>query len=188
MPAERKFLPTLLRLAVVLAPVLVASLFWALYRYHTSSTAPAKAVAAARSSASPSTSQQTAPIDERLRNAEHAIMFSIAPLTSLSAMRTPVDPDPVASFRQLIALPPGTTREAPRIDPRSVRTIVDRGVVEYASAKTDGDRAEGAHLIHIAALVGYPPARNCSRATTRYPKRCVRSFLQRMSSAMRWAP
>jgi hypothetical protein len=33
-------------------------------------------------------------------------------------------------------------------------------VVEYASAKTDGDRAEGAHLIHIAALVGYPPARN----------------------------
>jgi hypothetical protein len=160
MPAERKFLPTLLRLAVVLAPLLVASLFWALYRYHTSSTAPAKAVTAARSSASPSNSQQTAPIDERLRNAERAIMFSIAPLTSLSAMMMPVDPDPVASFRQLIALPPGTTREAPRIDPRRIRTIVDRGVVEYASAKTDGDRAEGAHLIHIAALVGYPPARN----------------------------
>jgi hypothetical protein len=160
MPAERKFLPTLLRLAVVLAPLLVASLFWALYRYHTSSTAPAKAVTAARSSASPSTSQQTAPIDERLRNAERAIIFSIAPLTSLSAMMTPVDPDPVASFRQLIALPPGTTREAPRIDPRRIRTIVDRGVVEYASAKTDGDRAEGAHLIHIAALVGHPPARN----------------------------
>jgi hypothetical protein len=160
MPAERKFLPTLLRLAFVLAPLLVASLFWALYRYHTSSTAPAKAVTAARSSASPSNSQQTAPIDERLRNAERAIMFSIAPLTSLSAMMMPVDPDPVASFRQLIALPPGTTREAPRIDPRRIRTIVDRGVVEYASAKTDGDRAEGAHLIHIAALVGYPPARN----------------------------
>jgi hypothetical protein len=30
-------------------------------------------------------------------------MFSIAPLTSLSAMTTPVDPDPGASFRQLIA-------------------------------------------------------------------------------------
>ena len=87
-------------------------------------------------------------------------MFSIAPLTSLSAMMTPVDPDPVASFRELIALPPGTTREAPRIDPRRIRTIVDRGVVEYASAKTDGDRARGARLIHIAALVGYPPARD----------------------------
>ena len=87
-------------------------------------------------------------------------MFSIAPLKSLSAMMTPVDPDPVASFRELIALPPGTTREAPRIDPRRIRTIVDRGVVEYASAKTDGDRARGARLIQTAALVGYPPARD----------------------------
>lgn len=160
MPAERKFLPTPLRLAVVLALLLVASLFWAFYRYHTSSARPAKAVTGAQSSASPSKSQQTAPIDEELSNAEGAIMFSIAPLTSLSAMMTPVDPDPVANFRQLIALPPGATREAPRIDPRRIRTIVDRGVVEYASAKTDGDRARGARLIQTAALVGYPPARD----------------------------
>jgi hypothetical protein len=40
-----------------------------------------------------------------------------------------------------------------------MRTLVDRGVVEYASAKTDGDRAKGAGLIQTAALVGYPPAR-----------------------------
>ena len=40
-----------------------------------------------------------------------------------------VDSDPVASFRQLIALPAGGAREAPRIDPRRIRTIVDRGVV-----------------------------------------------------------
>jgi hypothetical protein len=112
-----------------------------------------------QSSASPSKSQQTAPIDEELSNAERAIMFSIAPLTSLSAMTTPADPDPVVSFRQLIALPPGTTREAPRIDPRGIRTIVDRGVAEYASAKTDGDRARGARLIQTAALAGYPQAR-----------------------------
>ena len=161
MPAERKFfLSTLLRLAAVLAPLLVASLFWALYRYHPSSAAPAKGVTTAQSSASPSKSQQTAPIHELLSNAERAIMFSIAPLTSLSAIITPVDPDPIASFRQLIALPPGGAREAPRIDPRRIRAIVDRGVVDYASAKTDGDRARGAHLIYIAALVGYPPARN----------------------------
>jgi hypothetical protein len=38
--------------------------------------------------------------------------------------------------------------------------MVDRGVVEYASAKTDGDRARGARLIQTAALVGYPPARD----------------------------
>ena len=41
MSAERKFLPTLMRLAVVLAPLLIASLFWA-YRYHASSARPAK--------------------------------------------------------------------------------------------------------------------------------------------------
>ena len=156
---ERKSLTTLIRLAVVLVPLLVAALFWAFYRYQVSSAA--KGVTAAQSSASPSKSQQTAPFDERLSNAERAIMFSIAPLTSLSAMvMTPVDPDPVASFRQLIALPPGTAREAPRIDPRRIRTMVDRGVVEYASAKTDGDRARGARLIQTAALVGYPPARD----------------------------
>jgi hypothetical protein len=87
-------------------------------------------------------------------------MFSMAPLTSQSAVITPVDSDPVASFRELISLPPGTTRKAPGIDPRRIRTIVDRGVVGYASAKTDGDRARGARLIQIAALVGYPPARD----------------------------
>ena len=155
---ERKSLPTPMLRAVVLAPLLVASLFWASYRYHVSSAA--KGVTAAQSSVSPSKSQQTAPIDERLSNAERAIMFSIAPLTSLSAMMTPVDPDPVASFRELISLPPGTMRQAPRIDPRRIRTIVDRGVVEYASAKTDGDRARGARLIQTAALVGYRPARD----------------------------
>ena len=158
MPAKRKSL-TLIRRAVVLAPLLVTSLFWAFYRYHSSSAAPVKGVTAAQSSDLPSKSQQTVPIDERLSNAERAIMFSMAPLTSLSAMVTPVDPDPAGSFRQLIALPPGT-REAPRIDPRKIRTIVDRGVVEYASAKTDGERARGARLIQTAALVGYPPARN----------------------------
>jgi hypothetical protein len=156
---EQKSLSTLIRFAVVLAPLLVVSLFWAFYRYHVSSAAP-EGVTATQSSASPSQSQQTAAIDERLSNAERAIMFSIAPLTSLSAVVAPVDPDPVASFRQLIALPPGGTREPPRIDSRRIRTIVDRGVVEYASARTDGDRARGARLIQTAALIGYPPARD----------------------------
>jgi hypothetical protein len=176
MPAGAKVLPILIRLAVVLAPLLVASLFWAFYRYHVSSAAPVEGVTTAQSSASPSQPQQAAAIDERLSNAERAIMFSIAPLTSLSAVVTPVDPDPVASFRQLIALPPGSSREAPRIDPRRIRSILDRGVVEYASAKTDGDRARGARLIQTAALVGYPPARDL--LTRNYPQsEAVRSVV-----------
>jgi hypothetical protein len=48
-------------------------------------------------------SQETAHIDssdsEGLGNAQSAIMFSIALLTSLSAITPPVDPDPIASFR-----------------------------------------------------------------------------------------
>ena len=189
MPAERKLLATLVLLGVVLAPLLVASLFWAFYRYHHSSVDPAKDLTAAQSSALPSKSQQTASIEE-LSDAERAIMFSsapldsapatmttvnpdpirsfrelialppVAPLDSVPAVMTPVDPDAVASFRGRIALPPVATRKAPGIDPRMIRTIVDRGVVEYASAKTDGDRAKGARLIQTAALMGYPPARD----------------------------
>src|SRR6516162_2101403 len=161
MLGERKFLSTASRLAVILAPLLVASLLWASCRNRGSSADPAKPVTAARSSTSSSMSRETAYIDpsgsEGLSNAQSAIMFSIAPLTSLSAMTPPVDPDPIASFRDLVAVPPDTAREAP--NPRRMRTLVDRGVVEYASVKTDGDRAKGAGLIQTAALVGYPPAR-----------------------------
>jgi hypothetical protein len=160
MLAERKILPRLMLLGVVLAPLLVASLFWVFYRYHTSSAHPAKALTGAQASASPSKPQQTAPVGEELSNAERAIMLSNAPPKPQSATMAPVDPDPVASFRERVALPPGTTGKAPGIDPRTIRTIVDRGVVAYASAKTDGDRARGARLIQTAALVGYPPARD----------------------------
>jgi len=83
-------------LAVVLAPLLVASLFWAFYRYQVSSAA--KGVTAAQSSASPSKSQQTAPIDEELSNAERAITFSTVPLISLSAMMTPAELPPAARY------------------------------------------------------------------------------------------
>ena len=163
-PVKRKSLPTVIRLVVVLAPLLVASLFWTSYHNHASSAAPTKATTAARSSTSSSMTQRTAHIDssgsEGLSNAQSAILFSVAPLTSLSAILPSVDPDPVASFRQLIALPSDTAHEAPHIDPRRMRTIVDRGVVGYASAKTDGERAKSAGLIQTAALVGFSPARD----------------------------
>ncbi len=162
--AKGKFLPIVIRLAVVLAPLLVASLFWASYRNHSSSAAPAKAATTARSSISSSMSQKTAHIDssgnEGLSNAQSAILFSVAPLTSLPAISTSVDLDPTASFRQLIALPSDTAHEAPHIDPRRLRTIVDRGVFGYASAKTDGERTRSAGLIQAAALVGFSPARD----------------------------
>jgi len=143
MLGERKLLSIASCLAVILASLLVATLFWTSYRNDVSSANPAKAVTAVQSSTSALMSQETAHIDapgsEGLSNAQSAIMFSIAPLTSLSAMTPPVDPDPVASVRDFVAVPPDTAREAPNIDPRRMRMIVDRGVVEYASAKTNED-------------------------------------------------
>jgi hypothetical protein len=153
MLGERK----LIWLAVILAPLLVASLFWALYRNYAWSAGPAKAVTAAHSSTSSSISQIPGHADpsgsEGLSDAQSTLMFSVAP-------QTPAEPDPVASFRQLIAPPSDTARETLHIDPRRIRTIVDRGVVGYASAKTDEERAKGAGLIQTAALVGYSPARD----------------------------
>jgi hypothetical protein len=103
MPAARKLLPTVIRLAIVLVPLLVASVFWASYRNRASPADPAKAVTAARSSTSSSMSQETAHTDpsgsEGLGNAQSAIAFSLAPRTSLSAMTPPVDPDPAAGAR-----------------------------------------------------------------------------------------
>jgi len=146
MLAERRFSPIAISIAGVLAALLLfASLFWASYRHPASWAAPAKTVSAARSSTSSSMSRETAHIDSS--SGEDL------------ARTAPVDPDPVASYRQLLALPHDTAREVPHIDPRRMRTIVDRGVVRYASAKTDADRAQGARLIQTAALVGFSPAR-----------------------------
>jgi hypothetical protein len=145
MLAERRFSPIAISIAGVLAVVvLFASLFWASYRHRASWATPSKTVSAAPSISS-SMSRGTAHIDSS--SGEDL------------AVTTPVDPDTVASYRQLRALPHDTAREVPHIDPRRMRTIVDRGVVRYASAKTDADRAQGAHLIQTAALVGFSPAR-----------------------------
>src|SRR5215472_16516286 len=124
MLAQRRFSPIAISIAGVLAALLLfASLFWASYRHRASSAAPAKIVSAARSSTSSSMSRETAHIDSS--SGEDL------------AMTAPVDPDPIASYRQLLASPHDTAREVPHIDPRRMRTIVDRGIVRYASAKTD---------------------------------------------------
>ena len=75
------------------------------------------------------------------------------------APTAPTDRDPFASSQQLAAAPQDAARPKPRIDPRSLRTIVDRGVAAYASAGTDADRAKAASEIQIAASAGFPSAR-----------------------------
>jgi hypothetical protein len=187
MPGERTPFQHLIRLAIILAPLLIGCLSWVSYRHFVPSAGQSTAAMASRS-ASAAKSLQTAHIDastsEVSRDAQSAVPFSVAPLRSLSLITTPVDPDPVASFRQLIALP-DPSRAAPHIDPRKLRAIADRGVVGYATAKTDGDRARAAGLIQTAALVGLPLAREL--LARNYPQsEAVRSVVP-ANDAIRYA-
>jgi hypothetical protein len=73
----------------------------------------------------------------------------------------------------------------PHVDPRRLRAIVDRGVVGYASAKTDEARAKGTGLIQTAALVGFPLARHL--LARNYPQsEAVRSVVP-ANDAIRYA-
>jgi hypothetical protein len=95
--------------------------------------------------------------------------------------------NPVGSFRDLTPLLPHTAPEAPHIDPRRLRTMVDRAVMEYASAKTRRTPGQGAGLIQTAALVGHPPALARARLSA-IRSGAFQSFLRRMSSAMLLGP
>ncbi|TMK05797.1 MAG: hypothetical protein E6G74_00115 [Alphaproteobacteria bacterium] len=186
MPGERMPFRNLVRLAITLGPLLIGCLSWVSYRHFVPSAGQSKVAIASTSS---SKSLETAPIDapasERLRDAQSAVTSSVAPLRSLSLMTAPVDSDPVTSFRQLIALPPDTARAAPHVDPRKLRAIADRGVVGYANAKTDGERARAAGLIQTAALVGLPLAREL--LARNYPQsEAVRSVVP-ANDAIRYA-
>jgi hypothetical protein len=132
--------------ALVAALVLLtffASLFWS-YRYHASTAARRNDVAAAMPS---SKSLETAAIGTPGTGGTSDAPAALA------------DRDPFASFQQLAAAPQNPAGAKPRIDPRSLRTIVDRGVAAYASARTDADRTKAASEIQIAASAGFPSAR-----------------------------
>jgi hypothetical protein len=147
---KREGLGVLIRLTVVLAPVLVGCSLWALYKSDSSLVARFRPAATTKSAApndsvSSSAPVKAGPIDVRAG--------------TVSRMKHATDADPIAGCRLLTTLPPKPPHPLPHIDPGMLRKIVDRGVVTYASAPTDADRAKGASLIQIAALVGFPPAR-----------------------------
>jgi hypothetical protein len=140
-------------LAIGLAPILAGGLFWGSYswgsyywrshRHQAPTATPSKAVAGASLPAPLESAATDVPANKGTSDETTA----------------PIDPDPFAGSHRLAALPHDAVRGAPRVDPGRLRTIVDRGVVAYASAKTDADRAKGASLIQTAALVGFPSAR-----------------------------
>jgi hypothetical protein len=152
---------TLIRLGITTGPLLIGCLSWVSYRHFVPSAGQSKAAIVSTSSAQfLDTAATDAPASETLRDAQSAVTFSAAPLRSLSLVTASVDSDPVASFRQLIAVP-DSPRAAPHVDPRKLRAIADRGIVGYANAKTDGDRARAAGLIQTSAVPSGALSRSC---------------------------
>jgi hypothetical protein len=90
---------------------------------------------------------------------QKAAAFVAAPFGSMSLIAAPLESVFGAGFRELIKLPPGSRQDAPALDPRKVRALMDRGVVIYAKAADDNARQKGAELIETAALLGFSPAR-----------------------------
>jgi hypothetical protein len=131
---QRKIWVTSTLVAALMLLSFFASLFWS-YRYHASTATRPNHVAAAM----PSPSREATVIDT-----------SGSGVTS-DAPAAPADRD--------AAEPQNPVGAKPRIDPRRLRTIVDRGVAAYASAGTDADRAKAASEIQIAASAGFPSAR-----------------------------
>jgi hypothetical protein len=77
--------------------------------------------------------------------------------------------DPPEVSPQETAAPSKTIKDlAVRINPRRLMTLMNAGVAKYASEADDANKAKGARLIQIAALVGYETARNL--VVTNYPR------------------
>jgi hypothetical protein len=155
----------LLRLTIIVLPLLAACLLWALPRNHSLSrrlqptaatTLPTRIGPASAPAETTRGDRASGPMSGV---ADDLVLLSKLPFSSIPAITASTDPDPAASFRRLIALPPEPPRPPPHVDPRMLRKVVDRGVVAYASATDDAERRKGASLIQIAAMVGYPPAR-----------------------------
>ena len=148
------------------------------------------AAASLRSAATPTARADVPTAPTPPAGGRETILLAEASLASIPAISGATDPDPVASFRQLIAKPrfsPARVTSQPEAmdkdlvrlrepvakppesfaapvtsqpDPRTLRAILDRGVVAYSSSKTDRERTKGVTMIQTAALIGYFPARN----------------------------
>jgi hypothetical protein len=80
---------------------------------------------------------------------------------------------------------PANAPTFPHVDARRLRTILDRGVLAYASSRTDADRAKGANLIQTAALLGFPPARDL--LARNYPQSAAVRSVVPANDAIRYA-
>jgi hypothetical protein len=98
--------------------------------------------------------------EQALIDGYKAAAFSTAPFARLPLIAAPLEPVLGKGFRELLKPPPGSRQDAPPLDPRKLRALMDRGVMTYAGSGDDKSRRKGAELIQTAALLGFAPARS----------------------------
>jgi hypothetical protein len=94
-------------------------------------------------------------------------------ITSPSGARPqkPASPEsnPPETLPQETAVPATIAKDrGVQTDPRQLMNLMNAGVAKYASGPDEANKAKGARLIQIAALVGYETARNL--IVTNYPR------------------
>ncbi len=86
------------------------------------------------------------------------ILSAFAP-EKISTLPGPSDSELAAAAADMVQ-PPFGTALALMADPRQLRAITIRGVTAYESATNEGAQVQALRLIHVAAALGYGPARD----------------------------
>jgi hypothetical protein len=152
-------LPAFRITAVGLGAIVVAALIWAFHPIDSlrmvmpSETRSKSAVSAF----SPPAAQLR---EQAVLHSQIAAAFLTAPFASMPLVAPPLEPTLGKNLAELMKPPPASRQDAPMLDPRKLRALMDRGVVMFAGAADDQKRQRGAELIQTAALLGFSPARS----------------------------
>jgi hypothetical protein len=93
----------------------------------------------------------------------------ISPSSASPQILAPLESNPPTASPQETAAQSTTTKDLTvKIDPRKLMDLMNAGVAKYTSERDDANKAKGARLIQIAALLGYETARNL--IVTNYPR------------------
>jgi hypothetical protein len=107
--------------------------------------------------------------DERPKAIAIAAPPSISPPSSAAPHKPASLESPPETLQRETVAPATTSKDlSVQIDPRKLMSLMNAGVTKYTSEPDEANKAKGARLIQIAALVGYETARNL--IVTNYPR------------------
>jgi hypothetical protein len=151
-------LPAFRLTGIVAGAIVLAALIWG---FHRADNLPVVMPSATTSTSAVSAFSPPSPQlrEKALLESQVAAAFFTAPFASMPLMAAPLEPTIGKNLSELMKPPPGSRQDAPPLDPRKVKALMDRGVVMFAGAADDKTRQRGAELIQTAALLGFSPAR-----------------------------